>query len=75
MPGRACAPFILDGAKVAPIQDADTMSFRRILMPFDHVTDVTAASAYARQIGFVMNADVFLLHVTTDPSAPLPRKT
>jgi nucleotide-binding universal stress UspA family protein len=47
------------------------MSFRRILMPFDHVTDVTAASAYVRQIGFVMNADVFLLHVTTDPSAPV----
>ena len=71
------SPFTLDGQanvvlKVAPIQETDTMLFRRILMPFDHMMDAAAASEYARQIGFVMNADVFLLHVATDGSARLP---
>jgi hypothetical protein len=70
-------PFILDGQEnvllnIPTHQDANTMSFRKILMPFAHATDAASASEYARQIGFVLNGDVCLLHVITDgPSVRL----
>ncbi len=46
------------------------MSFQRILMPIDHTTDAVAASEYSRQIGFVMNADLFVLNVSNVSARP-----
>jgi nucleotide-binding universal stress UspA family protein len=40
-------------------------------MPVDRLTDAAAAAEYARQIGFVMNADLFLLHVANESTGPV----